>query len=139
MTESKLWKKYGTFVLYTIFGFLATVLDAFLYWICYRKIGIPNVPSATISSAITLVFCFFANKTMVYKSRNWNLANVLKEMVEFFTFRIMTILLNVGFMYVTVGLMEWPAIPMKWTASILVGIMNYLIGKLVVFRKGGEQ
>ena len=139
MTENKFWKKYGTFVLYTIFGFLATVLDAFLYWLCYRKIGIPNVPSATISAVITLIFCFFTNKIMVYKSRNWSPANVAKEMVEFFSFRIMTILFNVGFMYVTVSVWNWPAVPMKWTASIIVGIMNYLIGKLVVFRKGSSE
>ena len=134
MTENKFWKRYGTFVLYTIFGFLATVLDAFLYWLCYRKIRIPNVPSATISAVLTLIFCFFTNKTMVYKSRDWSFRNVVKEMVEFFSLRILTILFNVGFMYVTVSLADWPAVPMKWTASIIVGIMNYLIGKLIVFK-----
>ena len=139
MTENKLWKQYGTFVLYGIFGFLATVLDAFLYWVCYRKIGIRNVPSAAISSVITLVFCFFTNKTMVYKSRDWNFSNVLKEMIGFFTFRVVTILLNVGFMYVTVSLMDWQAVPMKWTSSIIVGIINYLIGKLLVFRKRSSE
>ena len=135
MTENRFWKKNGTFVLYTIFGFLATVLDAFLYWLCYCKMGIPNVPSATISSVITLVFCFVTNKSMVYKSRDWSAGNVVKETVAFFSFRILTILLNVGIMYVTVSLMDLPAVPMKWISSMIVGILNYMIGKIIVFKK----
>ena len=134
MEKKTPWQKYGTFIIYCIFGFTATVLETFLYWVFYRKAGLDNVPATVIAIFFTITYAFFTNKIMVYRSRDWRLNTLMKELGEFYAFRIATALFNIGYMYVTVSILDWPAVPMKAVAAVFVGIMNYVLGKLVVFK-----
>ncbi len=131
----RLWERYRTFIIYMVFGFLATVLETFLYWLFYEILGISNMVSTVIAIFITITFAFFTNKIFVYQSKEWRLRLVVKELLSFYWFRALTGLFNMGFMYVTVDLLAWWPVGMKAIAAVLVGIMNYLLGLLVIFRK----
>jgi len=135
MTKREFWKKYGTFILYNIFGLTATALETFTYWLFYSKSGINNVMSTVMATFITITYAFFTNKILVYRSKDWRISTLLKESGEFYGFRIGTALFNVGYMYVTVDLLKWPPIPMKIIAALAVGLMNYMIGKKVIFKR----
>lgn len=134
MTKKTFWKKYGTFILYNIFGLSATALETFVYWLLFSKAEIGNVVSTIIASFITITYAFFTNKILVYKSRDWRFKTMTAEVSEFYGFRIITALFNVGYMYVTVSLLKWPPILMKIIAALIVGLMNYMIGKKVIFK-----
>ena len=134
MTKKTFWKKYGTFILYNIFGLSATALETFVYWLLFSKAEIGNVVSTIIASFITITYAFFTNKILVYKSRDWRVKTLVTEACEFYGFRIITAMFNVGYMYVTVSLLKWPPIPMKIIAALIVGLMNYMIGKKVIFK-----
>ena len=134
MTKKTFWKRYGTFILYNIFGLTATALETVSYWLFYQKAEMGNVPSTIIASFITITYAFFTNKILVYKSNDWRAKTMVKEISEFYGFRIFTAIFNVGYMYLTVSILEWPAIPMKIIAALVVGMMNYLIGKRVIFK-----
>ena len=134
MTKKTFWKKYGTFILYNIFGLSATALETVVYWLLFSKAEIGNVVSTIIASFITSTYAFFTNKILVYKSRDWRFKTMYAEVSEFYGFRILTGLFNVGYMYVTVSLLKWPAIPMKIIAALIVGLMNYMLGKKVIFK-----
>jgi len=131
----KLWVKYRTFLVYMVFGLMATLLETFLYWLFYEVIGLSNMVSTVIAIIITITFAFFTNKIFVYKSKEWKFAVVIKELLSFYWFRALTGLFNMLFMYVTVDKLAWWPVGMKAIAAVLVGIMNYLLGLLVIFRK----
>ena len=135
MSKNGFWKKYGTFILYNLYGFSATLLETFLYWLFYRKAGINNVISTVLATFITITYAFFTNKIFVYKSKDWRISTIFKEMSGFYAFRIITAFFNIGYMYVAVDLLKWPAVPNKMFAALVVGLMNYLLGKKVVFKK----
>ncbi len=134
MAENRFWKKYGTFILYNIFGLTATALETFCYWLFFSKLGLGNVVSTIIATFITITYAFFTNKILVYKSKDWRLKTMYAEVSEFYGFRIVTGLFNVGYMYLTVSILKWPAIPMKIISALIVGMMNYLLGKKIVFK-----
>ena len=134
MTKKTFWNKYGTFILYNIFGLSATALETVVYWLLFSKAEIGNVVSTIIASFITITYAFFTNKILVYKSRDWRFKTMTAEICEFYGFRILTALFNVGYMYFTVSLLKWPAIPMKIIAALVVGLMNYMLGKKVIFK-----
>ena len=134
MANNRFWKKYGTFILYNIFGLTATALETFCYWLFFSKLELGNVVSTIIATFITITYAFFTNKILVYRSKDWRLKTMYAEVSEFYGFRIVTGLFNVGYMYVTVSLLEWPAIPMKIISALIVGLMNYMLGKKVVFK-----
>ena len=134
MALNRFWKKYGTFILYNIFGLTATALETFCYWLFFSKLELGNVLSTIIATFITITYAFFTNKILVYKSKDWRLKTMYAEVSEFYGFRIVTGLFNVGYMYLTVSILKWPAIPMKIISALIVGMMNYLLGKKVVFK-----
>ena len=127
--------KYGTFIIYMVFGFLATLLETFSYWLFYEVIGLSNMVSTVIAIFITITFAFFTNKIFVYKSKAWSLNPLIKEILSFYWFRILTGLFNMLFMYITVDKLSWWPVGMKAIAAIMVGIMNYLLGKFIIFKK----
>ena len=135
----RLWDKYGTFLVYMVFGLMATLLETFMYWLFYEVIGLSNMVSTVIAIFITITFAFFTNKIFVYRSKVWEFRPVLKEILSFYWFRILTGLFNMLFMYVTVDILAWWPVGMKAIAAIIVGIMNYLLGKLVIFRNARNQ
>ncbi len=134
MAMNRFWKKYGTFILYNIFGLTATALETFCYWLFFSKLELGNVISTIIATFITITYAFFTNKILVYKSKDWRLKTMYAEVSVFYGFRIDTGLFNVGYMYLTVSILKWPAIPMKIISALIVGMMNYLLGKKVVFK-----
>ena len=87
MSKHKFWKKHGTFILYNIYGFSATLLETFLYWLFYVKLGVNNVFSTILATFITITYAFFTNKIMVYQSKDWRLMTVVKEAGSFYGFR----------------------------------------------------
>ena len=128
------WRRYRTFIFYNIFGFTATLLETFLYWLFFKKLGIENVMATLFAWLITVVYAFFTNKILVYKSRDWNILIIIKEFLYFFGFRAVTGIFNILFMYVTVDLLDWWPVTMKAIAALIVGLSNYMIGKKLIFK-----
>lgn len=134
MGKNGFWKKYGTFILYNIYGLSATALETFLYWVFFYKALWENIASTIVATFLTITYAFFTNKILVYKSRDWRPKTMAKEISEFYGFRILTALFNIGFMYVTVDLLKWAPVLMKLIAALIVGMMNYELGKKLVFK-----
>lgn len=136
MTIKEFCRKYKLFIVYNLFGFTATILESFLYWLFYRRMGIGNVPSTIISWVFTVIYAFFTNKIFVYKSKNWRFSGVIAEFCSFFGFRAVTGVYNILHMWISVDLLHlWP-VTMKVISALIVGLMNYFAGKSVVFKKG---
>lgn len=134
MSVKEFWKRHKTFIFYNIFGFTATLLETFLYWLFFKKLGIENVMATLFAWLITVVYAFFTNKILVYKSKDWNLVIIVKEFLYFFGFRAITGIFNILFMYITVDLLHWWPVTMKAIAALIVGLSNYMIGKKLIFK-----
>lgn len=139
MTKKAFWERYRLFIEYNIFGFTATLMETFLYWLFYRVIELSNVQATLIAWIITVIYAFFTNKIFVYKSNFWRFTSVAIEFASFFGFRVITGVYNVFHMWLTVDILSWWPVPMKAIAALIVGLMNYLLGKWVVFKKGMNE
>ena len=100
---------------------------------CIEKIGIYNVVSTFLAWFITVLFAFVTNKYFVYKSKEGE--RIFKELLSFFSCRIGTGVFNIVWMFVTVDLLSWSPLWMKLLSALIVGIINYLVGKLMIFKK----
>ena len=125
-------KNKATFIRYCMVGALATILETGLYLLLYEIIGISNVPSAFVAWFLTVLFAFLTNKYFVYRSGGKE--GIVKELMSFFSCRIGTGVFNLAWMFVTVDLLKlWPFL-MKLLSALIVGIINYLVGKLMIFK-----
>ena len=131
----KLLKKYKFIILYGIFGVLTTVINIGVYGVLYSGLGVSNVISNVIAWVISVLFAFITNKLWVFESKSFNFKLFVKELGSFTVCRVATGVLDLGIMFVGVDLLKGPAIILKILSNVIVIILNYILSKLLVFKK----
>ena len=128
-------KKYRGLILYAVFGALTTVINIAVYALCYRALRLPNVLSNVIAWILAVLFAFVTNKLYVFESKSLDRGTVLRELVSFVSARLATGLLDLAVMFVGVDLLHGPDLVFKVVSNVVVIILNYVLSKLIVFRK----
>lgn len=127
--------KYKGIILYGIFGVLTTIINIATYAICYRVIGIANVPSDIIAWVVGVAFAFITNKLYVFESKSMDKGTFFSELAKFVAARLATGVLDVAIMFIGVDVMHGPDVILKVASNVIVIILNYVLSKLVVFKK----
>lgn len=110
------------------FLFDSTILDAQVVW--------QNVLLSIISWVVGVVFGYVMNRKYVFKSHD---PNILKEFLQFSGGRISTGILDPAVMVLMVNILHINEIISKFVSAVLVMIGNYLISKLLVFKKDSPE
>ena len=128
-------EKYRGLILYAVFGALTTAINIAVYALCYRVLHIPNVPSNVIAWILSVLFAFITNKLYVFESKSLERGTVARELASFVGARLATGLLDLAVMFVGVDLLHGPDLVFKVGSNVIVIILNYVLSKLIVFRK----
>ena len=127
--------KYSDFLTYCVFGFLATLVNMGTYHLLYDTASLSNVAATVLAWFTAVTFAFFTNKFIVFKNRGMKAIQVVRELAMFYSARFSTGVIDVVFMFITVDLLTFPPLVCKFLSNIIQGIINYLAGKLIIFRK----
>ena len=127
--------KYKGIIFYGIFGVITTVINIAAYALCYKVLGIANVPSVIIAWTVAVIFAFVTNKLWVFESKNMDKKTVIAEFIKFMCARLATGGLDLLIMYIGVDVMHGPDVILKAASNIIVIILNYVFSKLIVFKK----
>lgn len=133
----KILEKYHQIFLYLTVGVLTTFLNGAVYWVCTR-LSLANVPSTVVAWIMAVIFAFFANKLIVFSSRNMNFLFVLKELAGFVGCRLGTGVMDVGIMYISVDRLGWNGLLMKLISDFIVTLINFVASKFYIFSKKGH-
>lgn len=130
-----LWNKYKEIINYLIFGVLTTIVNYISYIILTKVCNIDYLVSTVIAQVIAIIFAYITNKIFVFQSKNLSKKEFLKEMFSFFGFRILSLFLDMGFMYIFVDMLHLNDVIMKLVSNVLIVIANYIFSKLFIFKK----
>ena len=130
MKRQEVWQ----IIKYVMVGAATTAVSVASYWALSSLVLLPNIPSTILSWVISVVFAFFGNKLIVFSSRSFNRATLLKEGSEFLAARTATGVLEVIMMWLLVDIIHLPGTPMKLLTNIGVIILNYVFSKLYIFK-----
>ena len=130
-----LWNKYKEIINYLIFGVLTTIVNYVSYIILTKVCNIDYLVSTVIAQVISIIFAYITNKIFVFQSKNLSKKEFFREMFSFFGFRILSLFLDMGFMYLFVDMIHLNDIIMKLVSNVLIVIANYIFSKLFIFRK----
>ncbi len=128
-------KKYKSLISYGFFGVLTTVVNIVTYFVFYDVLRLSNVASNIIAWVFAVVFAFVTNKLFVFNSKSLKFNVIAKEAVSFFSCRFLTGVMDVAIMYFAVDVFFQNAALWKIISNILVIILNYIAGKMLVFKK----
>lgn len=141
----KLFLKYNELISYLFFGALTTLISLLVKYLLLFTILHASNPlqlqmAVVISWIIACLFAYITNRIYVFKSKS---KQMLKEILSFFTSRIITLGMEMLIMFIFVTLLglnnnTWVVI---WTivSQIVVIISNYVFSKFVVFKNKEEK
>lgn len=130
--------KYKNLLLYLLFGGFTTIINIFVYSFCTYKCQISNTKSTIIAWFVSVSFAFITNKLFVFEKKSWNYT-AIKEYISFFSFRFLSGVLDVIFMYITVDLLNFHSVFMKIVSNIFVITLNYIFSKFIIFKEGNNE
>ena len=81
-----------------------------------------------------VLFAFFTNRLLVFRSRKRGFLPVLGELGTFAGGRVATLLMQEAIMAIFVTALRFNEYLVKIIAAVIVVIANYFISKLLVFR-----
>lgn len=128
-------KKYEEIILYVFFGVCTTLVNILVYYIFSHIFNLGTIISTVIAWILSVLFAYITNKIWVFKSKSWDKNVLFKEMISFFSCRLLTGLLDIGIMYIFVDILKFNDIIIKVISNIIVIIINYIASKLVIFSK----
>ena len=137
----ELFIKYRELISYLFFGGLTTVVSWVTYALFVGPLGLPVVPGNILSWVCAVCFAFVTNKLWVFDSKSWAWPLWGREALAFFGGRIFSGLVEMGglpllmWMGLDQPLLGIEGFAAKVVVSIVVIILNYIISKLLVFRK----
>lgn len=146
----KLFVRYEEIIRYLVVGALTTVISLAVYypliWYVFdAEKEVQHAAANTISWIAAVAFAYFANRIFVFKSKEKNIA---KEAAKFVSSRIGSFLVETAIILIFVNALGFTFaielfgksfMVMKIIAQVVVIILNYVFGKLLVFKKKDEQ
>ena len=125
--------KYKSFILYAIFGVLTTIVNVVTYYLFAKVFGCGTAVSTIIAWLVAVLFAYVTNKKWVFDSPSWEKDVLIKELIAFFSCRLLTGLLDLIIMMVFVDVLHFNDLIIKVISNIIVIILNYVASKLVIF------
>lgn len=135
---------------YLIFGVLTTVVNYVVFHLCYTAMGARgSVVANAIAFVAAVIFAFVVNKVFVFESKSWSAEVLKKEIPPFIASRVASFGIEELGLFVSETLLHWNEITLitladtpidgvtatKLALSVLVVVLNYVLCKLLVFRK----
>ena len=137
----KLYEKYKELIHYVFFGGATTAVNWLVYALLVEVLHADITLSNAIAWLAAVIFAFITNKLFVFESKSFAPAVVWKEALSFLGSRLLsglleiagpTALMAIGLDMPLFGIDGFAA---KLVVSIGVIVLNYVLSKLLVFRK----
>lgn len=97
--------------------------------------GMNELIADIFSWIIAVLFAFVTNKIWVFQSKNDTILAFVREAVAFFAGRVATLVVEEVILFVFITMLQWNSLGVKIAAQVIVIVLNYVISKLLVFKK----
>ena len=137
----ELLKKYREQISYLVVGGLTTAVSLLTYYVCTKTFLNPEIPlqlqaANVISWICAVAFAYVTNRRYVFRSRA---ENKVQEAAKFVLSRVTTLLMEMAIMWLGVTVLGVNDRIVKLVAQIVIILANYVLSKLLVFRKKAKE
>ena len=129
------YKAHKEVLMYLFFGVLTTVVSIASYAVANAVFGINELIANVISWILAVTFAFFTNRTWVFDAGKGGTADFIRQMLSFYGGRLFTLLVEEVLLFVFITVLKLNSIGVKVGAQFVIVVLNYVISKLVVFKK----
>lgn len=97
--------------------------------------GINELVANVLSWIITVLFAFLTNRVWVFQSPTNEVSEFVKQMFAFYSGRVITLIIEEVILLVFITWLGFNSMVIKVIAQVIVILLNYVISKLVIFKK----
>ncbi len=119
-------------IMYLVFGVLTTVVNIVVYYIFSNLLHMNYLFSNAMAWFLSVLFAYVTNRKYVFDSKN---NQIIKEAISFFGSRLATGIIDMVLMWFLVNFNIVNDVVAKVVVNVIVVILNYILSKLVVFKK----
>lgn len=130
-----LYKKYKEILLYLFFGGLAFIISIASYAFANVELGMNELIANVISWILAVLFAYATNRIWVFNAPTDTAKEFFKQISSFFAGRVATFVVEEVILLVFITWLRFNSIGVKVVAQIVVIVLNYIISKLVIFKK----
>ena len=130
-----LYERFRELFWYGVFGVLTTIINMAAFWLFSDMLSVHYMVANVIAWVIAVAFAYVTNKLWVFESKSWARSVWIPECIGFVSARLATGLLDMGLMYLMISIIGVPKMWAKLVSNVVVIIGNYVLSKLVEFRK----
>ena len=138
-------------ILYIIFGAATTAVNYVVFHLLYNVLWDQrnSLVANAGAFAVAVIFAFVVNKMFVFESKSWSAGTLMREVPPFLAARIGSFGIEEAGLFLAEGVLklggvvaftiggtdlDWITL-VKIALSFVVGVLNYIFCKLLVFRK----
>lgn len=127
------YQKNKEILLYLFFGGLTFIVSIASYVFFDVIFSMNELVANVLSWILAVSFAYVTNRIWVFDASTTTMREFLKQIISFFGGRVATLVIEELILLVFVTLMQFPSVPVKVVAQIMVIVLNYIISKLFVF------
>lgn len=131
-------KGFRELIRYGIVGVSTTIINIGIYQL-YLTLGLDYKWANLIALVAAKNYGYFANKLFVFRSHCKNMSEFFKEMFIYITARGVTGLFDYFGTIISVELFRADEVITKYIIQVIVIILNFVLGKFLVFHKNDEK
>lgn len=133
-----LYQRHGSVLRYVVIGGMTTVVNLAVFALTNGLLGIHYQVANILAWIFAVAFAFWGNKVVVFHSRTSGAKAMLLEAVRFVGTRFSTLAISALILYIAVDLLRWNANVSKLLSQVFEIVLNYVLGRLLVFRRKKE-
>ncbi len=123
------------FITYGVFGVLTTLVNILIFKLLFENLAVAYGIANIVAVLAAKVFAYITNKLFVFRSHCTNLKELFLEIVKYVFARGFTGLIDIFGMFFAVEVLHADEMITKYIIQVIVIILNYILGKKVVFKK----
>ena len=123
---------------YIFFGVCTTAVNLVSFFIL-RQVGVQREIANVISIILAIVFAYVVNSRFVFQDKCETLADHIRPFCKFISARLMTMVIEVGGVWLLVAKLGMNDMVGKFATQFIVLILNYVFSKFFVFTTGKKN
>ena len=125
-------------VRYVFFGGCTTLVNLISFYVL-RKLRVGLNIANVISIILAILFAYVVNSRFVFQDKCQTLADHIRPFCKFISARLMTLVIEVGGVWLLVAKLGMNDMVGKFATQFIVLILNYVFSKFFVFTTGKKN
>ena len=125
-------------VRYVFFGGCTTLVNLISFYVL-RKLRVGLNIANVISIILAILFAYVVNSRFVFQDKCQTLADHIRPFCKFISARLMTMVIEVGGVWLLVAKLGMKDMVGKFATQFIVLILNYVFSKFFVFTTGKKN